>query len=617
MTLSEDTSYQIVGAHQHDEQRDPEARHQWDINDNILPTPPELEEYNEWPNGHCRAVYTETSEDARRHCSGWAMRNTNNHNVNILKKSCLGVLVCNMACVSEKGDRIHLRPAICDKARKKQIGRQCSNPRCPGKLELQPCRGHCGYPVTHFWRHTNGAIYFQAKGVHDHPYPEIKASAEARRHATSSKENKFKLSDVKRTSRKRMWFDQDTLSRLYKVPKLEKSGNDVICSCPPFECLCSSYQLPPQNGPLPMPVPQVVARQKQLYDGEFHSIIKEEPRLPTQFDFKQERQSPEHHMLLGFEPPVSVMNNMFFSDRKDSIPNSQPSYPTTCQTDCMFLESLPVDVTSANLTSANTNMMHCADLTRDLSSSPRDFVDGPMPVSIADNTVSSMTQEFYSAKMSTNISHIDNAERKIDSQKTFGNLLSQSDASVLDLNLPSITAFFSDENIHADKPLDDSFHKEKRADNLSYDCMDQKTPQLSPISDHRASPNSHPGSPVSLTELKPMNNSEAKFTNIHKFQSSYHNDIGPVPHDTVDSFNFPRRAFQPYVADCYGMPYPTPNYYGELKQELVRPHPVPSLNSNPYYANPDLYPSPANSIAQRLPSIVPQTANINISFAYQ
>jgi hypothetical protein len=85
--------------------------------------PSELEEYNEWPNGHCRYVYVETSEDARRHCSGWAMRNTNNHNVNILKKSCLGVLVCNMSCVSEKGERIHLRPAICDKARKKQIGK--------------------------------------------------------------------------------------------------------------------------------------------------------------------------------------------------------------------------------------------------------------------------------------------------------------------------------------------------------------------------------------------------------------------------------------------------------------------------------------------------------------
>jgi hypothetical protein len=35
-------------------------------------------------------------DEARRHSSGWAMRNTNNHNVNILKKSCLGVLVCSL-----------------------------------------------------------------------------------------------------------------------------------------------------------------------------------------------------------------------------------------------------------------------------------------------------------------------------------------------------------------------------------------------------------------------------------------------------------------------------------------------------------------------------------------
>lgn len=50
------------------------------------------------------------------------MRNTNNHNVNILKKSCLGVLVCNMTCTLDTGDPVHIRPAICDKARKKQYG---------------------------------------------------------------------------------------------------------------------------------------------------------------------------------------------------------------------------------------------------------------------------------------------------------------------------------------------------------------------------------------------------------------------------------------------------------------------------------------------------------------
>lgn len=62
-----------------------------------------------------RRVYGPDCEEARRHASGWAMRNTNNHNVSILKKSCLGVLVCSLECVLPGGGRVHLRPAICDK----------------------------------------------------------------------------------------------------------------------------------------------------------------------------------------------------------------------------------------------------------------------------------------------------------------------------------------------------------------------------------------------------------------------------------------------------------------------------------------------------------------------
>ena len=81
------------------------------------------EEFQEWPNGHCKHVYREECEDARKHMSNWAMRNTNNHNVSILKKSCLGVLVCSVRCSLENGDMVHVRPAICDKARRKQIGK--------------------------------------------------------------------------------------------------------------------------------------------------------------------------------------------------------------------------------------------------------------------------------------------------------------------------------------------------------------------------------------------------------------------------------------------------------------------------------------------------------------
>ncbi len=75
-------------------------------------------------------------------------------------------------------------------------GKPCPNPQCGGHLEIQPCRGHCGYPVTHFWRHTGGSIFFQAKGQHDHPKPEIKASAEARRHTYMTKESRTMVSSL-------------------------------------------------------------------------------------------------------------------------------------------------------------------------------------------------------------------------------------------------------------------------------------------------------------------------------------------------------------------------------------------------------------------------------------
>ena len=75
-----------------------------------------------------------------------------------------------------------IRPAICDKARRKQLGKPCPAPGCTGVLESQACRGHCGYPVTHFWRHVGDiAIFFQAKGYHDHPMPESKNSTELRK----------------------------------------------------------------------------------------------------------------------------------------------------------------------------------------------------------------------------------------------------------------------------------------------------------------------------------------------------------------------------------------------------------------------------------------------------
>lgn len=96
----------------------------WDINDSSIPRINDYDPFSQWADGHCRLVYRADNEEAKRHSSGWAMRNTNNHNVHILKKSCLGVLVCSLRCTLTNGDRVHLRPAICDKARKKQQGKQ-------------------------------------------------------------------------------------------------------------------------------------------------------------------------------------------------------------------------------------------------------------------------------------------------------------------------------------------------------------------------------------------------------------------------------------------------------------------------------------------------------------
>lgn len=160
----------------------------WDINDPKLPQ--ELKQFDgfqEWTDGYVRYIYSAEDKNAQRHLSGWAMRNTNNHNCQILKKSCLGVVLCSRSCCGQDGSRLTLRPAICDKARSKQQKKLC--PLCSSPLELLPCRGHSGYPVTNFWRVDGPNIFFQAKGVHDHPRPESKSETEARRSSVKRRNN--------------------------------------------------------------------------------------------------------------------------------------------------------------------------------------------------------------------------------------------------------------------------------------------------------------------------------------------------------------------------------------------------------------------------------------------
>ncbi|XP_062429083.1 chorion-specific transcription factor GCMa [Rhea pennata] len=152
----------------------------WDINDIKLPQDvKQTDWFQEWPDSYVKHIYSSEDKNAQRHHSSWAMRNTNNHNSRILKKSCLGVVVCGNDCSTLDGRKIYLRPAICDKARQKQQRKCC--PNCNGPLRLISCRGHGGYPVTNFWRHEGQFIFFQSKGAHDHPRPETKLEAEARR----------------------------------------------------------------------------------------------------------------------------------------------------------------------------------------------------------------------------------------------------------------------------------------------------------------------------------------------------------------------------------------------------------------------------------------------------
>ncbi|NWZ70170.1 GCM1 factor, partial [Acrocephalus arundinaceus] len=172
------------------EQEDSASQHgemtSWDINDIKLPQHvSQTDWFQEWPDSYVKHIYSSEDKNAQRHHSSWAMRNTNNHNSRILKKSCLGVVVCGNDCSTLDGRKIYLRPAICDKARQKQQRKCC--PNCSGPLRLLSCRGHGGYPVTNFWRHEGQFIFFQSKGAHDHPRPETKLEAEARRSIQKAK----------------------------------------------------------------------------------------------------------------------------------------------------------------------------------------------------------------------------------------------------------------------------------------------------------------------------------------------------------------------------------------------------------------------------------------------
>ena len=117
----------------------------WDINDMKLPqNVKKTDWFQEWPDAYRKHICSSDDRNAQCHLSSWAMRNTNNHNSRILKKSCLGVVVCARDCSVAEGCKVYVRPTICDKARQKQQRKCC--PNRDGPLKLIPCWGHGGFP---------------------------------------------------------------------------------------------------------------------------------------------------------------------------------------------------------------------------------------------------------------------------------------------------------------------------------------------------------------------------------------------------------------------------------------------------------------------------------------
>lgn len=78
----------------------------------------EYDEFEEWIDGSAKLRYSPYSREAQAHISGWAMKYTNNHNKFVLKKTCVGVLLCSRDCTLPNGLKIVVRPAISDKGKR-------------------------------------------------------------------------------------------------------------------------------------------------------------------------------------------------------------------------------------------------------------------------------------------------------------------------------------------------------------------------------------------------------------------------------------------------------------------------------------------------------------------
>ncbi|KAM7540461.1 hypothetical protein Aperf_G00000020991 [Anoplocephala perfoliata] len=170
----------------------------WKITQADLPEPYICDEFEPWPDGDVNYIFKDRGGGRCKHRIGWVMKNCNNHVKDVLKKSCLGILVCDKNC-KPCGEQKIYKPAVCDKARGKQVGSPCPTPECDGKLIHVPCKGKGGYPVTHEWRTFKDKLYFQAEGTHDHLRPLLKfyARKQISKDRTTSPSGQKKLDGTK------------------------------------------------------------------------------------------------------------------------------------------------------------------------------------------------------------------------------------------------------------------------------------------------------------------------------------------------------------------------------------------------------------------------------------
>uniref|UniRef100_A0A8D1F4D0 GCM domain-containing protein n=1 Tax=Sus scrofa TaxID=9823 RepID=A0A8D1F4D0_PIG len=297
----------------------------WDINDMKLPqNVKKTDWFQEWPDAYEKHIYSSEDRSAQRHLSSWAMRNTNNHNSRILKKSCLGVVVCGRDCLAPEGRKVYLRPAICDKARQKQQRKRC--PNCDGPLKLIPCRGHGGFPVTNFWRHDGRFIFFQSKGEHDHPKPETKLEAEARRavkktHLAASSSKLKQGPEIKPLPGETPSWESLTRSFQEGIQLPSSYSGHLIGNTPQQKALndCSSFSesyglggtTDPADPTPPLGAPQLYEK-CSLSDGQISSN-RDLLQLPVSGVF-------------GYSDPQTWNDNMAL-ERNPLNDNSCPNYP--------------------------------------------------------------------------------------------------------------------------------------------------------------------------------------------------------------------------------------------------------------------------------------------------